>query len=163
MIWDLKADFLEVLDLLKDVFIGNSYPQYLVTKTLNESWPRKTLKAVLKGVQLDVEVENDKDFFEVLHAPYEPHGGTPGTRKFSQGFDHELIIFLGKWNEPVFHAETLEITDFFLLTYTKILPKNGRNNMLEQAIHKRFAIRRIFQFPHQLDFRNYGTLGIVNL
>ena len=28
---------------------------------------------------------------------------------------------------------------------------------------KRFVIRRIFQFPHQLNFRNYGTVGTVNL
>ena len=70
VICDLKEDLLEELDLLKDVFIGNGYPEHLVTKTLNESWPRETLKAVLKGVQQDVEVENQKDFFEVLHAPY---------------------------------------------------------------------------------------------
>ena len=64
MICDLKEDLLEELDLLKNVFIGNGYPEHLVTKTLNESWPRETLnfKAVLKGVQQDVEVENDKDF-----------------------------------------------------------------------------------------------------
>ena len=27
---------------------------------------------------------------------FKSYGRTPGTRKFSQGFDHELIIFLGK-------------------------------------------------------------------
>ena len=70
VICDLTEDLLEELDLLKDIFIGNGYPEHLVTKTLNESWPRETLKAVLKGVQQDVEVENQKDFFEVLHAPY---------------------------------------------------------------------------------------------
>jgi len=65
VICDLKEDLLEELDLLKDVFIGNGYPEHLVTKTLNESWPRETLKAVLKGVQQDVEVENQKDFLRI--------------------------------------------------------------------------------------------------
>ena len=68
VICDLKEDLLEELDLLKDVFIGNGYPEHLVTKTLNESWPRETLKAVLKGVQQEWEVENQKDFFEVTRA-----------------------------------------------------------------------------------------------
>ena len=66
----VKEDLLEELDLLKNVFIRNGYPEQLVTKTLIESWPRETLKAVLKGVEQDVEVENGKDYFEVLHAPY---------------------------------------------------------------------------------------------
>jgi len=82
VICDLKEDLLEELDLLKDVFIGNGYPEHLVTKTLNESWPRETLKAVLKGVQQDVEVENQKDFFEVLHAPY--------VKGFSEGLQRKL-------------------------------------------------------------------------
>ena len=74
---------MEELDLLKDVFIGNGYPEHLVvTKTLNESWPRETLKAMLKGVQQDVQVENDKDFCEVLHAPY--------VKGFSEGLQRKL-------------------------------------------------------------------------
>ena len=64
------------------MFIGNGYPEHLVTKTLNESWPRETLKAVLKGVQQDVEVENQKDFFEVLHALY--------VKGFSKGLQRKL-------------------------------------------------------------------------
>ena len=51
-------------------------------QTLNESWPRETMKAVLKGVQQHVEVENDKDFFEVLHAPY--------AKGFSEGLQRKL-------------------------------------------------------------------------
>ena len=69
-ICDLKEDLLEELDLLKNVFICNGYPEKLVSKMITESWPRETLKAVLKGVQHDVEVENPKEYFEVLHAPY---------------------------------------------------------------------------------------------
>jgi len=62
--------------------MSNNAPEHLVTKTLNESWPRETLKAVLKGVQQDVEVENQKDFFEVLHAPY--------VKGFSEGLQRKL-------------------------------------------------------------------------
>ena len=54
----------------------------MYTKTLNESWPRETLKAVLKGVQQDVQVENEKDFFEVRHAPY--------VKGFSEGLQRKL-------------------------------------------------------------------------
>ena len=67
---DRKEDLLEELSLLKDVFICNGYPETLVLKTLNESWPKETLKAVLKGVKQEVEGENSKGYFEVLHAPY---------------------------------------------------------------------------------------------
>ena len=37
VICDLKEDLLEELDLLKNVFIRNGYPEQLVTKTLIES------------------------------------------------------------------------------------------------------------------------------
>ena len=70
VICDLKEDLLEELDLLSNVFIRNGYPEKLVAKTLQESWPRETLKAVLKGVQQDVEVEKKGDYFEVLNVPY---------------------------------------------------------------------------------------------
>ena len=50
MFCDLKEDLLEELDLLKNVFISNGYPEKLVSKTITESWPRETLKAVLKEV-----------------------------------------------------------------------------------------------------------------
>ena len=56
---DLKEDLFEDLDLLKNVFISNGYPEHLILKTLREPWPRETLKAVLKGVQQEVEVENE--------------------------------------------------------------------------------------------------------
>ena len=46
MLCDLKEDLIEELDLLKNVFISNGYPEHLVLKTLSESWPRETLKAV---------------------------------------------------------------------------------------------------------------------
>ena len=82
MLCDLKEDLLEELDLLKNVFISNGYPEKLVSKTITESWPRETLKAVLKGVQQDVEVENPKDYFEVLHAPY--------VKGFSEGLQRRL-------------------------------------------------------------------------
>ena len=39
---------LEELALLRDVFIANGSPEKQVQKTLNESWAKETLKAVLK-------------------------------------------------------------------------------------------------------------------
>ena len=62
MICHLKEDILEELDLLKDLFIGNGFSEHLVTKTLNELGPREFLKAVRKGIQQGVKVEDDKDF-----------------------------------------------------------------------------------------------------
>ena len=55
---------------MKNVLISNGYPNHLVLKTPKESWPRETLKAVLKGVQQEVEVENEQKYFEILHASY---------------------------------------------------------------------------------------------
>ena len=43
------------------MFISNEYPEKMVLKTIIESWPRETLKAVLKVVQQDVEVEIPKE------------------------------------------------------------------------------------------------------
>ena len=98
VICDLKEDLLEELDLLKNVFIRNGYPEQLVTKTLIESWPRETLKAVLKGVEQDVEVENGKDYFEVLHAPY--------VKGFTEGLQRRLrklnIGFVPKRRETIY-------------------------------------------------------------
>ena len=61
---------LEELALLRDVFIANGYPETLVQKTLNESWAKETLKAVLKGVEQQIEIEGNKGYYDVLHAPY---------------------------------------------------------------------------------------------
>ena len=45
-----------------------------------------------------VAVLTDTFLFAVFNLASEPHGdgGTPGTRKFSRGFDLELIIFFGE-------------------------------------------------------------------
>ena len=86
---DRKEDLLEELSLLKDVFICNGYPETLVLKTLNESWPKETLKAVLKGVQQEVEAENSKGYFDVLHAPY--------VRGFLKGCEEVCIDFMLGW------------------------------------------------------------------
>jgi len=68
---DRKEDLLEELELLKNVFISNGYPEKLVLKTMKESWAKETLKAVLVGIEQEVEViTREKAFFEVLHAPY---------------------------------------------------------------------------------------------
>ena len=51
VICDEKKVLLEELELLRNVFICNGYPEHLVSATLKESWRRETLKAILKGVQ----------------------------------------------------------------------------------------------------------------
>ena len=79
---DRKEDLLKEFALLKDVFISNGYPEKLVLKTLEESWAKETMKAVLKGVGQQLEVENEKGYFEVLHAPY--------VRGFSEGLQRRL-------------------------------------------------------------------------
>jgi hypothetical protein len=72
VICDEKEDLLEELELLRNVFICNGYPEHLVSATLKESWRRETLKAILKGIQHDVEIveEKEKDYVELLRAPY---------------------------------------------------------------------------------------------
>ena len=84
--------------MLRNVFIRNGYPEKLVVETLQESWPRETLKAVLKGVQQDVEVEKKGDYFEVLNAPY--------VRGFSEGLQRRLrklgIGFVPKREETMY-------------------------------------------------------------
>ena len=67
---DMKADFLEELALLRNVFVSNGYPEKLVVKTLEESWATETLKAMLVGIKQEVRAEEKKEYFEVLHAPY---------------------------------------------------------------------------------------------
>ena len=78
--------------------IRNGYLEKLVVKTLQESWPRETLKAVLKGVQQDVEVEKKGDYFEVLNAPY--------VRVFLEGLQRRLrklgIGFVPKREETMY-------------------------------------------------------------
>ena len=41
----------------------NEYPEKLVLKTVQESWAKQTLKAVLVGVEQEVEVKGEKKPF----------------------------------------------------------------------------------------------------
>ena len=68
---DRREDLLEELSLLRDVFIANGYPEKLVQQTLNESWAKETLKTVLKGVEQQTEIEGNRGYYDVLHAPHE--------------------------------------------------------------------------------------------
>jgi len=79
---DRKEDLLEELALLKNVFVSNGYPEKLVQKTVQESWAKETLKAILVGIEQDVEVEKRKEFCEVLHVPY--------VKGFSEGLQRKL-------------------------------------------------------------------------
>lgn len=78
---------MEELDLLRDVFISNGYPEALVQKTLCDSWKGETLKATLvqsAGIQ-NLEKTED-EFCDILHAPY------------IQGFSEKLQKKLRKVN-----------------------------------------------------------------
>ena len=74
-------------------------PEKLVLKTLEDSWPKETLKAVLKGVEQKVKVEKPKEnYFEVLHAPY--------VKGFSEGLQRRLrrlqVGFVPKGGETIY-------------------------------------------------------------
>ena len=80
---DKKEDLLEELELLKNVFISNGYPEKLVLKTVKKSWEKETMKAVLVGIEQDVVIkEQRKDYYEVLHAPY--------VKGFTEGLQRKL-------------------------------------------------------------------------
>ena len=65
------------------MFISNGYPEKLVLKTMQESWEKETLKAILVGIEQEVKVEGrEKVFFEVLHAPY--------VKGFTEGLQRSL-------------------------------------------------------------------------
>ena len=70
MLCDKQEDLVEELTLLKNVFVANGYPEKLVRETFERSWTTETLKAILKGVEQEVKTVNQKEFFDVLHAPY---------------------------------------------------------------------------------------------
>ena len=117
---DLKEDLLEELALLKNVFISNGYPEKLVFKTIEESWAKETLKAVLCGIEQEVEVEGrKKEFCEVLHAPY--------IRGFSEGLGRKLrrlgIGYVPKRGETIFTnvcklKQKIELEDWKNVVYT---------------------------------------------
>ena len=85
MICDKKEDLVEELTLLKNVFVANGYPEKLVRETFERSWTTETLKAILKGVEQEVKTVNQKEFFDVLHAPY--------VKGFSEGLQRKLRKF----------------------------------------------------------------------
>ena len=98
MLCDEKEDLLEELELLRNLLMCNGYPEHLVSQTLSESWPCEKLKAVLRGVQQDVEREKNEEYFEVLHAPY--------IQGFSEGLQRKLrkvqIVFVPKKRETLY-------------------------------------------------------------
>ena len=79
---DLREDLLEELDLLRDVFIANGYPQECVTKTIDKSWNTETLKAILVESNGIHDPQDKQEFNDVLHAPY--------VQGFSEGLQKKL-------------------------------------------------------------------------
>ena len=56
----------------------------MVSATLKESWRKETVKAILQGIQQDVETvqTKEKDYVELLRAPY--------VKGFSEGLQRKL-------------------------------------------------------------------------
>ena len=76
---------MDELSLLRDVFIAHGYPERLVKETLEKSWEVETLKAVLVGIEQEVKPVQQKDYFDVLHAPY--------VKGFSESLQRKLKRF----------------------------------------------------------------------
>ena len=130
----------------------NGYPEHLVSQTLSlrESWPRETLKAVLRGVQQDVEKEKNEDYFEVLHAPY--------VRGFSESLQRKLrkvqIGFVPKKRETLYTQlcklkQKVNFEDCKDVVYSVPCVKCGLRYMGETGQH--FNDRRK---QHERDVRN---------
>jgi len=75
---------MEELNLLKDVFIANGYPEKLVTETIKQSWESETLKAIINEAG-DVVIEEKTEYYDILHAPY--------IQGFSEGLQKKLRRF----------------------------------------------------------------------
>jgi hypothetical protein len=78
---DLKEDLLEELQLLRDVFVSNGYPVVLVEKTLKLSWEIEIRKQ-FESAQVDPDQLKQREYFDVLHAPY--------VRGFSENLQRKL-------------------------------------------------------------------------
>ena len=70
---------MEELNLLKDVFIANGYPEKLVSETIKQSWESETLKAMINEAG-DIVVGEEDEYYDVLYAPY-LQGFTEGLQK----------------------------------------------------------------------------------
>ena len=68
------------------MFIANGYPEKIVRKTIDASWERETFKALLSEMDEDTTPQTNKEFFDVIHAPY------------IQGFSENLQKKLRHWN-----------------------------------------------------------------
>ena len=77
---------------------SNIKQEKTLLKTLEESWATETLKEMLVGIEQEVRVEEKKEYFEVLHAPY--------IKGFSEGLGRKLrrlgIGFVPKRGETIY-------------------------------------------------------------
>jgi hypothetical protein len=49
-----KGRFIGGVGFTENCFVSNGYPEQLVQKTVQESWAKETLKAILVGIEQDV-------------------------------------------------------------------------------------------------------------
>jgi hypothetical protein len=80
---DVEEDLKEELDLLKEVFIINGYPEKLVIETICKSWAVEMKKKMQRNLkQTDTKKKEDGEYFDILHAPY--------VRDFSEALQRSL-------------------------------------------------------------------------
>ena len=65
MLYDLKEDLLDKLNLLRDVFTSNAYPAKTVNTTINVCWSIELKKALMEAATKVNDSEND-EYFNVL-------------------------------------------------------------------------------------------------
>ena len=156
---DEKQDLLDELSLLRDVFIANGYPEKLVNNTLEKSWEVETLKAVLVGVQQELKAENQKEYYDVLHAPY--------VQGFSETLQRKLkrfqVGYVPKRGETLYNKlcrlkQTVELEDWKDVVYAIGCDTCGVHYVGEIGQHY-YDRRR----QHQGDVRNRkATNGIYD-
>jgi GIY-YIG catalytic domain len=77
---DKEEDLKKELELLKNVFIANGYPDYLVNRTIADSWKIEMLKDMKKT--LGEKSQKEHEFIGVLNVPY--------INGFSEGLQGKL-------------------------------------------------------------------------
>ena len=135
--------------MLKDVFISNGYPEKLVLQTFEQSWTTETLKAVLVGVQQEIKTENEKEYSDVIRAPY--------VRGFSEHLGRKLrrlkVGYVPKRGETLYTnmcrlKQKVELEDYKNVVYAVECETCGVQYIGETGQH--FCDRRN---QHQRDIR----------
>ena len=144
--------------MLRDVFISNGYPVKLVKEMLDKSWEVETLKALLVGVKQDVKPVNQKEFYDVLNAPY--------VKGFCEGLQRKLrkfnIGYVPKKGETLYThlcklKQRVELEDRKNMIYAVECKTCGIQYVGETGQH--YCDRRK---QHQVDVKNKKTTNSIS-